>query len=90
MLVPPGASTSEQTHDLVGEAYYVLAGTGTVTVKSPASETEPIRTWDAIPIRIGESSVFTNTGSEPLELFVMGVAKDAAAKMQLLSGGPQR
>lgn len=90
VLVPPGASTSEQTHDLVGEAYYVLAGTGTVTVKSPASETAPIRTWDAIPIRIGESSVFTNTGSEPLELFVMGVAKDAAAKLQLLSGGPQR
>ena len=90
MLVPPGASTSELTHDAVGEAYYVLAGSGTVTVKGPAAETAPIRTGDAIPIRIGESSVFANTGSEPLELFVMGVAKDAAAKTQLLSGGAQR
>ena len=90
VLVPPGASTPEQTHDMVGEAYYVLAGTGTVTVKGTASETAPIRTWDAIPVRIGESSVFTNTGSEPLELFVMGVAKDAAAKTQLLAGGAQR
>ena len=90
VLVPPGASTSESTHDTVGEAYYVLGGSGTVTVKGPAAETAPIRPGDAIPIRIGESSVFTNTGAEPLELFVMGVAKDAAAKAQLLSGAGQR
>jgi len=90
VLVPPGASTTELTHDAVAEAYYVLAGTGTVTVKSSAAETAPIRTGDAIPIRIGESSVFANTGSEPLELFVMGVAKDAAAKTQLLSGATPR
>ena len=90
VLVPPGASTSELAHDAVGEAYYVLAGTGTVTVKGAASETAPIRTGDAIPIRIGESSLFTNTGAEPLELFVMGVARDMAAKTQLLSAGNQR
>jgi mannose-6-phosphate isomerase-like protein (cupin superfamily) len=90
VLVPPGASTPEVTHDAVGEAYYVLAGSGTVTVKGSAAETAPIRTGDAIPIRIGEVSMFANTGSEPLELFVMGVAKDAAAKAQLLSGGAAR
>ena len=53
-------------HDSVGEAYYVLAGNGTVTVKGTASDAAPIRTGDAIPIKIGESSSFTNTGSEPL------------------------
>ncbi len=90
VLVPPGASTSEVTHDSVGEAYYVLAGSGTVTVKSPVAETAPVRTGDAIPIRIGEASAFANTGSEPLELFVMGVARDAAAKAQLLTGGAQQ
>jgi len=87
VLVPPGASTTEMKHDNVGEAIYVLAGSGTVTVKGTASETAPIRTGDAIPIRIGESSVFTNTGTEPLEFFVMGVAKDMAGKTQLLAGG---
>jgi len=86
VLVPPGGSTPELAHESVGEAYYVLAGSGTLTVKGPASETAPVRTGDAIPIRIGESSQFTNTGSEPLELFVMGVAKDMAAKTLLLSG----
>jgi mannose-6-phosphate isomerase-like protein (cupin superfamily) len=90
VLVPPGSSTPELAHDAVGEAYYVLAGSGTLTVKTPAAETAPIRAGDAIPIRIGESSVFANTGSEPLELFVMGVARDAAAKTQLLSGGAAR
>ena len=90
VLVPPGGSTPELAHDSVGEAYYVLAGSGTLTVKGQVSGTEPVRTGDAIPIRIGESSHFTNTGSEPLELFVMGVAKDMAAKTQLLAGGAQK
>ena len=90
VLVPQGMSTSELKHDTVGEAYYVLAGSGTVTVKGTSSETAPFKKGDAIPIKIGESSFFTNTGSEPVELFVMGVAKDMAAKTQLLSGGNQR
>jgi mannose-6-phosphate isomerase-like protein (cupin superfamily) len=90
VVVPPGAAAPEQTHDAIGEAYYVLAGTGTVTVKGAATETAAIRTGDAVPIRIGESSLFTNTGSEALELFVMGVARDMAAKTQLLSTGNQR
>jgi mannose-6-phosphate isomerase-like protein (cupin superfamily) len=87
VLVPPGGSTAELKHDAIGEAYYVLAGAGTVTVKGAASETAPVRTGDALPIRIGESSSFTNTGTEPLELFVMGVAKDMAAKTQLIAPG---
>jgi mannose-6-phosphate isomerase-like protein (cupin superfamily) len=87
VLVPPGASMPEQAHDAVGEAYYVLAGTGTITVTRASSETASIRMGDAIPIRLGESSLFANTGKEPLELFVMGVAKDMAAKTQLLTSG---
>ena len=87
LLVPPGATTPEQPHDSVGEAYYVLGGEGTVSVKGAAAGTAPVRSGDAIPIRLGETSQFTNTGSAPLELFVMGVARDTAAKTQLLSGG---
>ena len=90
VLVPAGVSTTELKHDSIGEAYYVIAGSGTVTIKGSSSETAPVRTGDAIPIKIGEASLFTNTGSEPLEFFVMGVAKDMAAKTQLLTGGNQR
>ena len=90
VLVPPGTSTPELAHESVGEAYYVLAGTGTVTIKGPSSETATVRVGDALAIRVGEASLFTNTGSEPLELFVMGVAKDMAAKTQLMAGGAAR
>jgi len=86
VVVPPGGSTPDTAHDAVGEAYYVLAGTGTVTIKGATPETAAVRAGDAIPIRIGESSRFSNTSSEPLELFVMGVARDMAAKARLLSG----
>ena len=86
VVVPPGASTPEQAHDGVGEAYYVLGGAGTVTIAGASPETAAVRTGDAVPIRIGETSRFANTGSEPLELFVMGVARDMAAKTRLLMG----
>ena len=89
VVVPAGGTTPELAHDSVGEAYYVLAGEGTVSVKGSAPGTAPVRSGDAIPIRLGEASQFTNTGSAPLELFVMGVAKDMAAKTQLLTGGPR-
>jgi len=84
--VPPGVTTPELPHDSVGEAYYVLGGEGTVSVKGTTSGTAPVHRGDAIPVRIGESTQFSNTGAGPLELFVMGVAKDMAAKTQLLIG----
>jgi mannose-6-phosphate isomerase-like protein (cupin superfamily) len=87
VIVPPGGATPDAAHESVGEAYYVLGGSGTLTVGGTASETAPVRAGDAIPIRIGETSRFANTGTEPLELFVMGVARDMAAKTRLLSGG---
>ena len=86
VLVPPGGSTPELAHAGVGEAYYVLGGTGTVTLNG---ETAGVVTGDAIPVRIGESTHFTNTGTASLELVVMGVARDMAAKTQLLTGAPR-
>jgi len=58
-------------------------------VKGAQAETAAVRAGDAIPLRIGESSQFTNSGSVPLELLVIGVAKDMAAKTQLLTGAPR-
>lgn len=86
VVVPPGASTAALAHDSVGEAYYVLKGEGTLAVRGAQAETAAVGAGDAIAIRIGESSQFTNRGPAPLELFVMGVAKDMTAKTQLLAG----
>jgi mannose-6-phosphate isomerase-like protein (cupin superfamily) len=89
VLVPPGASTPDLAHDAVAEAYYVLGGEGTLSLTAAEPGTAAVRAGDAIPVRLGETTRFTNTGSVPLELFVMGVAKDMAAKTQLLTGAPR-
>jgi mannose-6-phosphate isomerase-like protein (cupin superfamily) len=87
VLVAPGASTPAADHAEMGEAYYVLAGSGTITV---AGETAAVRAGDAIPVRVGEASNFTNSGAEPLELLVIGVARDMDAKIRSMTGGPRR
>jgi mannose-6-phosphate isomerase-like protein (cupin superfamily) len=89
VLVPPGVATSDLAHESVAEAYYVLGGEGTITLIDGNAGTAAVRAGDALAIRIGESTRFTSTGSTPLELFVMGVAKDAAAKTQLLTAPPR-
>ena len=58
-------------------------------MSGPTIDPSQYRERDAIPIRLGESSQFVNAGSAPLELFVIGVAKDTAAKTQLLTGAPR-
>ena len=83
VLVAPGATSPEIAHESVGEAYYVLAGSGTVKV---GTETAPVARWNAIPVLPGETSAFTNTGSEPLELLVMGVARDMETKTAVMRG----
>jgi uncharacterized cupin superfamily protein len=87
VLVAPGGSTPSVDHAEVGEAYYVIAGSGTVRV---AGESAAVRTGDAIPVRVGEASQFTNTGTAPLELLVIGVARDMNVKNGLMTGGPRR
>jgi mannose-6-phosphate isomerase-like protein (cupin superfamily) len=83
VLVAPGASTPEAAHDAVGEVFYVLAGSGTVKV---GAETAPVQRWNAIPVALGETSSFTNSGGEPLELLVVAVARDMETKAALMRG----
>jgi mannose-6-phosphate isomerase-like protein (cupin superfamily) len=83
VLVAPGAATPDNAHESVGEAYYVLNGSGTVKV---GGETAPVQRWNAVPVTVGETSAFTNTGSEPLELLAVGVARDMDAKIAVMRG----
>jgi mannose-6-phosphate isomerase-like protein (cupin superfamily) len=87
VLVPPGATTAPVDHAEVGEAYYVLAGSGTIKV---AADSTAVRAGDAIPVRVGETSAFTNTGTAALELLVVGVARDMDAKTRLMTAPPRR
>jgi len=88
VLVAPGATTPAKAHETVGEAYYVIAGSGRVTI---GAEGAPIAAGDAIPVRLGETSTIVNAGSEPLELLVIGVARDLEAKTAfILASAPRR
>jgi mannose-6-phosphate isomerase-like protein (cupin superfamily) len=75
-LVAPGASVPQTATPNMSEAYYVISGDGSVTVNG---ETVAIRKGDAIPVEPGQAKSFKG-GSAPLELMIIGVAKDMAAK----------
>ncbi len=88
VLLAPGTTTPAKAHETVGEAYYVIAGSGRVTI---GAEGAPIAAGDAIPVRLGETSTIVNAGSEPLELLVIGVARDLEAKTAfILASAPRR
>jgi mannose-6-phosphate isomerase-like protein (cupin superfamily) len=74
----PAGSTIGPSSDLsMSEVYFVLSGAGTVTVNG---ETVNIKQYDAIPVDLGQTHSFAQTGSEPLHLLVNGIAKDRNAK----------
>ena len=69
----------------VGEFYYVMNGQGTVTI---GSESAQIRTGDAVPIQLNDRKSFENTGTTPLEFLIVGVAKDADRKYDVVTAPP--
>ncbi len=82
LVLAPGASVGPHLHREVAEFYYVMKGAGTVTMgagrggPSPSGETAPIREGDAVPIQLSDVHSFENTGTEPLEFLIVGVARD--------------
>jgi len=81
VVLPPGGSIGSHMHRGVAEFYYVMSGQGTVSMLNRGqSEKAPIRAGDAIPVQLGEMHSFENTGTDPLEFLVAGVARDAHNK----------
>jgi mannose-6-phosphate isomerase-like protein (cupin superfamily) len=61
----------------MSEMLYVIGGAGEVEV---AGERAAIRAGDAIPVEVGQARAIRQTGAVPLELMIVGVARDQAAK----------
>ncbi len=75
-LIAPGGDTGTSKMAAMSEAYYVISGEGSVTVNG---ETVAIKKGDAIPVDLNQRKSF-KAGAVPLELMIIGVAKDMAAK----------
>jgi len=76
LIVQPGASIGRSKMVDMSEAYYVISGDGSVTVDN---ETAAIKVGDAIPVDLDQSKSFT-AGTAPVELMVVGVARDISTK----------
>ena len=77
LMLPPGTSVGPSAKADLTEAYYVMGGDGEVTIDG---ETVAIHNGDAIPVDLGQSRAIRSTGTQPLELMVIGVARDLASK----------
>ena len=85
LVLPMGASVGPHTDADFGAFYYVLEGSGRVTI---GSETAAVVRGDAIPLRLNTTKTVVNTGAMPLELLVVGVAGDPQKKTDLLPRRP--
>jgi mannose-6-phosphate isomerase-like protein (cupin superfamily) len=82
LLMPPGSSIGKDAKSDMSEVYYAVTGDGTVTI---GAERAAVHAGDAIPVRLGESKSFANTGDKPLEFLIFGIARDMAAKGALMA-----
>jgi mannose-6-phosphate isomerase-like protein (cupin superfamily) len=92
LVLPPGTSIGPHLHHEVAEFYYVIKGTGTATVGGGRDgvEVAPIKEGDAVPIQLGDVHSFENTGRDPLEFMIIGVARDLSKHVDSVDVGPGR
>jgi mannose-6-phosphate isomerase-like protein (cupin superfamily) len=79
LLLPPGTTVGQQIHRGVSEVYYVMSGTGRMTV---GPETAAIRDGDAVPVQLNEVHALENSGTGPLELLVVGISRERNKEVQ--------
>jgi len=94
VVVPPGASIGSHSYRGLAQFYYVMTGDGSVSLSTRGQQdSAAIHSGDAVPIQMGEIHSFENTGTQPLELMVVGVARDLRKELDAVdasSAAPRR
>jgi oxalate decarboxylase/phosphoglucose isomerase-like protein (cupin superfamily) len=71
VIIPAGKSAGPRQLEGIEEVYYVMKGSGKLTV---GSSTFPIKADDSFPVRLGENMTISNDGTDELELLVIGIS----------------
>lgn len=71
LVIPVGKSVGPRQLEGIEEVYYVIKGSGTLTV---GSSTKPIGADDSFTGSLGETIALSNSGTEDLELLVIGIS----------------
>jgi mannose-6-phosphate isomerase-like protein (cupin superfamily) len=87
LILPPGSSVGSKAKPDFAEVYYAMSGNGEATL---STETSTIHSGDVLPVQLNEAREIKNSGSEPLEFLIIGVAKDMSAKEILMATPPRR
>lgn len=87
LVIPPGSSVGSKAKPDFAEVYYTMSGNGDVTL---GTETSTIHSGDVMPVQLNEAREIKNSGSDPLEFLIIGVAKDMSAKETLMATPPRR
>ena len=66
--LPPGHSVTPHYHEVLEEIYYILSGTGVMTV---GNEQQSVKAGDAVYIPKQQRHTLTNTGAEPMQLLLV-------------------
>ena len=67
-VLPPGRAVTPHHHRELEEVYYILSGSGRMTVGEESSE---VAAGDAIYVPRGHRHTLENTGGEPIRLLVV-------------------
>ena len=67
-VLPPGAAVGRHFHRETEEIYYILSGTGEMTVGEDTSE---VSAGDAVYIPVNNVHTLKNTGTEPMKIMLV-------------------
>ena len=67
-ILPPGSAVTPHHHRELEEIYYILSGSGRMTV---GEESNTVAAGDAVYVPRGHRHTLKNTGDEPIRLLVV-------------------
>ena len=85
IIIPAGTSTATRTMDDMEEIYYVVKGNGTIDINGTKT---PFGGDDATYALVNEKVTFANTGTDDVELLVVGIGTSKNLVAPQRGGGP--